>query len=161
MVFKLQKFLEILSQYFCCFKLICCTNKVLLDLTSVHFSSRLYTSCYQVLKKVGQWAFAGDNSKHHFSSYSFSGLCWRSHWALGGATQPYSLSISSALFKSSRLDSHLACDKYEKQIVSKAFGNKAAIQIDKFIGLNLKQIFYFLHFFLQRIWKLMKKRMHP
>ena len=46
-------------------------------------------------------------------------------------------------------------------MVSNAFGNKAAIQIDKFIGLNLKQIFYFLHFFLQRIWKLMKKSMYP
>ena len=61
MVFKLQKFLEILSRYFCCFKLICCTNEVLLDLTSVRFSSRLYTSCYQVATFAGHllvgWSF--------------------------------------------------------------------------------------------------------
>lgn len=49
MFFKLQKFLEILSWYFCYFKLIFYTREVLLDLTSIRFSSQLYIHTHQLL----------------------------------------------------------------------------------------------------------------
>lgn len=70
--FKLQKFLETLSWDSCYWKLIFYTRKVLLDLTSVCFSSHLYmyTSCYQVVKKAG-WTIGRCGRKFKATLFPF------------------------------------------------------------------------------------------
>lgn len=91
-----------------------------------------------MVKKIGQWAFAGNNSKQQFPPLSLNCADILSGH-LGEPHTRFLSALAEFLFKEAGI-SLWSIGK----IVLNAFGKKAAIQIGKFMGLNLSQNFYFI-----------------